>query len=101
MRGVIATHALEAGLLMRTVHCRRLRRIRKQSKSRYINRLKKCPTIRLRTEGLGFFAEHLRRNIRFLRCSCRLAFRNPKIHTTFLLRSPKTEKERSLTIVID
>jgi hypothetical protein len=36
--------------------------------------VKKCPSIRLRTEGLGLSAEHFCRNIAFLRGSCRLAF---------------------------
>jgi hypothetical protein len=36
---------------------------RKQSKSRCINRLKKYPSLRLRTEGLGLSTERFRRNI--------------------------------------
>src|SRR5882724_7608715 len=49
------------------------RGIRKQSKSRCINRLKKYPSIRLRTEGLGLSTERFRRNIEVLRSFCRPA----------------------------
>src|ERR1700751_3137944 len=55
------------------------------------------PTVRLRTEGLGLSTERFRRNIGVLRRFCRHASGNPKTDTTFLLRSPKTEKEQSLT----
>ncbi len=53
--------------------------------------VKKCPSIQLRTEGLGLFATRVRRNIEFLRSFLLARFWKSKMNTTFLLRSASGE----------
>src|ERR1700687_3994530 len=73
-----------------TLESARQRCIRKQSLSLFIIWLRKSPSIRLRTEGLGLSTERFRRNLGVCAVFVGPLLENLKTDTTFLLRSPKT-----------
>ena len=71
--------------------------LRARSKLRCSNRLKNTQPFGYVPKGWAFSQSAYAEILGFLGCSCRFASGNPKTHTTFLLQSLKTGKDKSLT----